>query len=194
MPLVLLNKPYRVLSQFRDAAGRSTLGDFVADNEVYPAGRLDFESEGLVLLTDDGRLQARISQPSAKTLKTYRAQVEGEPSPAQLRKLTGGILLNDGPAKARFARSISEPHWLWPRDPPIRQRRNIPDAWLEIGLTEGRNRQVRRMTAAVGLPTLRLIRFAVGPWTLEGLAPGDTRSISNAQAWRQLRRCRPRES
>ena len=187
MPLVLLNKPYRVLSQFSDASGRPTLRDFVANKAVYPAGRLDFESEGLLLLTDDGRLQARISQPAAKTLKTYWAQVEGIPSPQQVESLVAGIILKDGPAAAASARRIEPPASLWPRDPPIRHRISVPDTWLEIGLREGRNRQVRRMTAALGLPTLRLIRYSVGPWNLDGLAPGACRTISNAQAWRDLR-------
>jgi 23S rRNA pseudouridine2457 synthase len=187
VPLVLLNKPYRVLSQFRDDAGRQTLRDFVQDRTVYPAGRLDFESEGLLLLTDDGRLQARISRPAAKTLKVYWAQAEGTPSREQLASLVAGVMLKDGPAAARFARQVTTPAGLWPRDPPIRHRLNVPDTWLEIGLTEGRNRQVRRMTAAVGLPTLRLIRCAVGPWSLDGLAPGATRSIPTDEAWQQLR-------
>jgi 23S rRNA pseudouridine2457 synthase len=187
MPLVLLNKPYRVLSQFSDAAGRTTLREFVADKAVYPAGRLDFDSEGLLLLTDDGRLQARISQPGAKTLKTYWAQVEGKPSPEQLEALVAGVALKDGPAAAAFARRIDVPAGLWARNPPIRHRVSVPDTWLEIGLLEGRNRQVRRMTAATGLPTLRLIRYSVGPWTLDGLAPGVSRSMSTAQAWRDLR-------
>ena len=190
MPLVLLNRPYQVLSQFRDDSGRPTLRDFVADRTVYPAGRLDFDSEGLLLLTDDGRLQARISEPAAKTLKTYWAQVEGEPSRQQLEALVAGVVLKDGPAAATFARRIAEPAGLWPRDPPIRHRVKVPDTWLEIGLREGRNRQVRRMTAAVGLPTLRLIRCAVGPWTIEGLGPGETRSIPADQAWAELRRSR----
>lgn len=187
MPLVLLNKPYRVLSQFRDAEGRATLRDWVRDKTVYPAGRLDFESEGLLLLTDDGRLQARISQPESKTLKTYWAQVEGRPSEAALDALMAGVRLKDGLATARFARLIPEPAGLWPRDPPVRHRVTVPDAWLEIGLTEGRNRQVRRMTAAVGLPTLRLIRCAIGPWALGGLAPGESRCIPTRTAWQQLR-------
>jgi 23S rRNA pseudouridine2457 synthase len=192
MPLVLFNKPCRVLSQFSDEAGRPTLRDFVADRSVYPAGRLDFESEGLLLLTDDGRLQARISQPGTKTLKTYWAQVEGKPKRDHLERLVEGVVLKDGPARAAFARRIDPPVGLWARNPPIRHRVNVPDTWLEIGLLEGRNRQVRRMTAAVGLPTLRLIRHAVGPWTLRGLRPGETRSMPSAQAWRQLRRNRPR--
>ncbi len=194
MPLVLLNKPYRVLSQFRNESGRPTLRDFVADRTVYPAGRLDFDSEGMLLLTDDGRLQARISQPGAGTLKTYWAQVEGTPSPRQLEALVAGVTLKDGPAAARFARRIAQPDGLWPRHPPIRHRVSVPDTWLEIGLLEGRNRQVRRMTAAVGLPTLRLIRYSVGPWTVDGLAPGETRSIPTVRAWSELRRYRARRS
>ena len=186
MPLILLNKPYRVLSQFRDSDGRACLGDYVEQSEVYPAGRLDFDSEGLLLLTDDGRLQARISEPRSKTVKAYWAQVEGTPSDAQLAKLEIGIKLKDGPARALRACRIDEPDRLWPRDPPIRYRKNVPDTWLDIRLLEGRNRQVRRMTAAVGLPTLRLIRHAIGPWNLDGLAPGDSRVISNKDAWAAL--------
>ena len=174
--LILLNKPFRVLSQFRDSEGRATLADYVDVPGVYPAGRLDFDSEGLLLLTDDGRLQARISEPRSKTRKTYWAQVEGEPTAQQLRQLTDGVQLKDGPARAESARLIDEPAGLWDRDPPIRYRKNVPDCWIEIVLTEGRNRQVRRMTAAVGLPTLRLIRYSVGDWTVDGLAPGEWRS------------------
>ncbi len=187
VPLILLNKPYRVLSQFRDPDGRSTLADYVDVKGVYPAGRLDFESEGLVVLTDDGRLQARISQPGAKILKTYWVQVEGEPAEAQLARLVAGVTLNDGIAAATFARRIDEPDGLWDRNPPIRHRVNVTDSWIEVGLTEGRNRQVRRMTAAVGLPTLRLIRYSIGSWTLDGLLPGDSRTLANETAWRQLR-------
>lgn len=186
MPLVLLNKPYRVLSQFRDAEGRPTLAGLVPAKRVYPAGRLDFESEGLLLLTDDGRLQARISQPGAGTVKGYWAQVEGIPSIEQLEALTQEVQLADGPAAAVSARLVDEPAGLWERNPPIRHRLNVPDRWLDIGLTEGRNRQVRRMTAAVGLPTLRLIRHTVGPWALDGLRPGESRSVPNAAAWRVL--------
>lgn len=175
--LILLNKPFRVLSQFRDRDGRPTLADFVDVPGVYPAGRLDFDSEGLLLLTDDGRLQARISQPRSGTRKTYRAQVEGVPSPAQLEELVSGVTLRDGPARAVSARRIDEPADLWERDPPIRYRKNVADSWIEVVLTEGRNRQVRRMTAAVGLPTLRLIRYAVGDWTVDGLQPGEWRKI-----------------
>ena len=175
--LILLNKPFRVLSQFRDPDGRATLGDFVDVPGVYPAGRLDFDSEGLMLLTDDGRLQARISDPKNKMPKTYWAQVEGRPSADQLHELERGVHLKDGPARAVSARSIEEPAGLWQRDPPIRYRRNVPDSWIEIVLNEGRNRQVRRMTAAVGLPTLRLIRCAIGEWTVAGLQPGEWQKI-----------------
>ena len=173
--LILFNKPFRVLSQFRDPDGRATLGDYVDVPGVYPAGRLDYDSEGLMLLTDDGRLQARISQPQSRTRKTYLVQVEGTPTPEQLAQLLRGVTLKDGAAKAVSARLVDEPAWLWDRDPPIRHRVSIPDRWLEIVLTEGRNRQVRRMTASVGLPTLRLIRYSVGDWTLDGLAPGEWR-------------------
>ena len=192
MPLILLNKPFRVLSQFTDADERPTLGNYVDVKGVYPAGRLDFDSEGLILLTDDGGLQARISQPRSKIIKVYRAQVEGMPSPAQLARLETGVPLKDGNARAVFVREIKEPEDLWPRDPPVRYRKSVPDSWLEIGLREGRNRQVRRMTAAVGLPTLRLIRVAVGPWTVTGLAPGASREIASADAWKLLRQNRAR--
>lgn len=190
MPLALLNKPYRVLSQFRDADGRRTLADFVSEASVYPAGRLDYESEGLLLLTDDGRLQARISQPGSGTIKTYWAQVEGNATTAELETLRTGVTLRDGPAVALSATVLGEPPGLWDRDPPIRQRKSVPDSWLEIAIGEGRNRQVRRMTAAVGLPTLRLIRKSVGPWSLDGLPPGEIRVIDNDAAWAQLRASR----
>ena len=173
--LILFNKPFRVLSQFRDTEGRATLGDYVDVPGVYPAGRLDYDSEGLILLTDEGRLQARISQPKSRTPKTYLAQVEGAPTQEQLARLIRGVKLKDGMAKALSARQVDEPAWLWDRDPPIRYRASIPVSWLEIVLTEGRNRQLRRMTAAVGLPTLRLIRYSVGDRTLDGLAPGEWR-------------------
>ena len=175
--LILFNKPFRVLSQFRDADGRATLGDYVDVPDVYPAGRLDYDSEGLILLTDDGKLQARISQPKARTRKTYLAQVEGAPTQEQLARLIRGVKLKDGVARAVSARQIEEPAWLWDRDPPIRYRASIPDSWLEIVLTEGRNRQVRRMTAAVGLPTWRLVRYSVGDWTVDGLAPGEWKEV-----------------
>jgi 23S rRNA pseudouridine2457 synthase len=180
--LILLNKPFRVLSQFRDPDGRPTLGDYVDVPGVYPAGRLDFDSEGLMLLTDDGRLQARISQPKSRTRKTYWAQVEGTPSDEQLEQLARGVTLKDGPARAESARLIDEPPELWERDPPIRYRASIPDSWVEIVLTEGRNRQVRRMTAAVGLPTLRLVRWSVGDWTVDGLKPGEWREATTRRS------------
>ncbi len=176
--LILLNKPFRVLSQFQDRDGRPTLADFVDVPGVYPAGRLDYDSEGLLLLTDDGRLQARISQPRSGTRKTYWVQVEGRPTAAQLKQLLSGVNLKDGPARAVAARQIEAPAALWERDPPIRYRASVPDSWIEIVLTEGRNRQVRRMTAAVGLPTLRLIRYAIGDWNLDGLAPGEWRKAT----------------
>lgn len=187
MPLVLLNKPFRVLAQFTDDGERSTLADFIDLPGVYPAGRLDYDSEGLMLLTDDGRLQARISQPRSKVAKTYWVQVEGQPLAGQLERLEAGIALKDGPARALAARRIEEPAGLWPRDPPVRYRVNVPEAWLELQLLEGRNRQVRRMTAAVGLPTLRLIRSAIGPWSLGTLRPGESRLLDNRDAWQMLR-------
>ena len=176
--LILLNKPFRVLSQFRDPDGRATLGDFVDVPGVYAAGRLDYDSDGLIVLTDDGKLQARISDPGARTRKTYWAQVEGSPSPELLEQLVRGVELKDGPARAIAARQIESPPNLWERDPPIRYRASVPDSWIELVLTEGRNRQVRRMTAAVGLPTLRLIRYSIGDWTLDGLAPGEWRKAT----------------
>lgn len=187
MPLILLHKPYRVLSQFRDDDGRRTLAEFIAHKGIYPAGRLDYDSEGLLLLTDDGALQARISDPRSATLKTYWTQVEGQASDEQLAQLCSGVKLKDGMATAQFARGIAEPGDLWPRDPPIRFRKSICESWIEMGISEGRNRQVRRMTAAAGLPTLRLIRRSVGPWSLHGLAPGQTRIIDTIDAWEQLR-------
>lgn len=174
--VVLFNKPYGVLCQFSPAgSGKPTLADFVADREVYPAGRLDADSEGLVVLTADGALQARIADPRHKLAKTYWAQVEGLPSPAQLAALAAGVALPGFVTAPAAVRTIAEPAGLWPRVPPIRVRQAIPTAWLELTIAEGRNRQVRRMTAAVGLPTLRLIRQAVGPWTLDGLPPGAAR-------------------
>lgn len=174
--LILFNKPFGVLSQFTDRnAGRPTLADYIAAEGVYPAGRLDYDSEGLLLLTDDGPLHARIADPRHKLPKVYWAQVEGVPDEAALERLRRGVALNDGPTRLAEARTLDEPANLWPRDPPIRYRAAIPTTWIELVLREGRNRQVRRMTAAVGHPTLRLIRWAVGPWTLEGLAPGQWR-------------------
>ena len=186
MPLILLNKPYQVLSQFRDADGRRTVAEFVQQKDVYPAGRLDYDSEGLLLLTDDGKLQARISQPGSKVSKTYWAQVEGDPSQKQLASLREGVDLPDGKATAHTARAMAEPPGLWNRVPPIRFRKSIPDSWIELSISEGRNRQVRRMTAAVGLPTLRLIRASIGPWSLHGLGPGEIRSIATHDAWQQI--------
>ena len=174
--VTLLNKPYGVLCQFSGDGSRPTLAEFIEDRQVYPAGRLDADSEGLVVLTADGPLQARISSPRAKLQKTYWVQVEGEPQATQVATLRSGVDLADGRTRPARVRVMPEPAGLWPRDPPIRVRRAIPTAWLEVVLTEGRNRQVRRMTAAVGLPTLRLVRHGVGPWTLAGLAPGQSRT------------------
>ncbi|WP_134675812.1 pseudouridine synthase [Pseudomonas khazarica] len=175
--LLLLNKPFDVLTQFNDDQGRTTLKDFVDLPGVYPAGRLDRDSEGLLLLTNDGRLQARIADPRHKLPKTYWVQVEGEPSDEQLQQLRSGVTLNDGPTLPAEARRLAEPE-LWPRNPPVRFRKSVPTAWLELVIREGRNRQVRRMTAAVGLPTLRLVRVAIGPWRLEGLQPGQWREVA----------------
>ena len=178
--LLLFNKPFGVLSQFTDrgsATLRSTLSDFIAVKDVYPAGRLDRDSEGLLLLCDDGPLQARIADPRFKLPKTYIVQVEGEPEDADLEQLRNGLDLKDGMTLPADVAHIDEPA-LWPRYPPIRQRKSIPDSWLKITIREGRNRQVRRMTAAVGLPTLRLVRWSVGDWTVEGIAPGQFTQIS----------------
>ena len=172
--LVLFNKPYRVLSQFTDDLDRSTLANFIDVPNVYPAGRLDFDSEGLMLLTDNGKLQAQISHPKHKLAKTYWVQVEGETTPDHLRQLRKGIVLKDGKAMAISAHCIDAPR-IPERNPPIRIRKNVPDSWLELVIDEGRNRQVRRMTAAVGLPTLRLVRCAIGDWSLDGLGSGDYR-------------------
>jgi len=175
--VILFNKPYGVLCRFSaDGSGRPTLADFVRVPGVYPAGRLDADSEGLVVLTADGALQARIADPRHKQEKVYRVQVEGVPTPEQLAALAAGVALGDFVTAPARVRAIAEPAGLWPRQPPIRVRRAIPTSWLEIALREGRNRQLRRMTAAVGLPTLRLVRWAVGPWTLDGLPPGALRA------------------
>lgn len=175
--LILFNKPYDVLSQFTDGAAqtaRPTLSAFLDVPAVYPAGRLDRDSEGLLLLTDDGRLQARIADPRFKLPKTYLVQVEGAPREAALDLLRGGVRLNDGPTRPAQVEQIDPPA-LWPRDPPVRFRKSVPDHWLRLTIREGRNRQVRRMTAAVGLPTLRLVRWSVGDWSVEGIAPGEWR-------------------
>jgi len=185
--LLLLNKPYGVLCQFTPEGGHPSLADFVAVPGVYPAGRLDRDSEGLVALTDDGALQATISQPRHKLAKAYWVQVEGEVGQDALRALERGVELRDGLTQPARARRIGPPENLWPRDPPIRARREIPTSWLELEITEGRNRQVRRMTAAVGLPTLRLVRCRIGPWTIEGLAPGQWREVATEDARVTLR-------
>ena len=173
--VILLNKPYGVLCQFTDREGRPTLADYVRTPGVYPAGRLDADSEGLVVLTADGPLQARIADPRHKLEKRYWVQVEGIPMPDQLEALRRGVDLGDFVTRPAGAAAIGEPPGLWPRDPPIRYRAAIPTSWIEVRLREGRNRQVRRMTARVGLPTLRLVRHAVGDWTIEALSPGTWR-------------------
>jgi 23S rRNA pseudouridine2457 synthase len=185
MVLLLLNKPFGVVSQF--SGSDCTLADHVQEQGVYPAGRLDRDSEGLLLLTDDGKLQARISQPRYKLAKKYWVQVEGTPDSGQLDRLRNGITLKDGRARALSVEIIDAPATLWDRVPPIRERRNIPTHWLDLSIDEGRNRQVRRMTAAVDLPTLRLIRHQVGPWKLAGLRPGELLRIEGQQAWDALR-------
>ncbi|WP_043316238.1 pseudouridine synthase [Microbulbifer sp. HZ11] len=173
--LILLNKPYGVLCQFTDPQGRPTLADFVSEPGVYAAGRLDFDSEGLLLLTADGQLQHRIAHPSNKLPKTYWAQVEGEITDDALLRLCHGVSLKDGDTAPAQARRIPAPD-LWQRHPPIRERKSIPTSWVELTISEGRNRQVRRMTAAVGFPTLRLVRCSIGSWHLDGLAPGEYRT------------------
>ena len=175
--LILFNKPYGVLCQFSaDGSDKPTLADFIKVPQVYPAGRLDTDSEGLLLLTDDGQLQARIAEPRFKLPKTYLVQVEGVPDAAVLEALRGGVQLKDGLTRPAEAQAIPAPD-LWPRDPPIRVRQSIPDSWIKLTLREGKNRQVRRMTAAVGHPTLRLVRWQIGEWSLDGLAPGEWREI-----------------
>ncbi|QLH43544.1 MAG: pseudouridine synthase [Coxiellaceae bacterium] len=172
--VILFNKPYGVLSQFTSQEGAAVLADYSLPAKIYPAGRLDKDSEGLLVLTDNGALQQKISHPRFKLSKTYWAQVEGTPSATALTQLREGIMLNDGLTKPAQVSVLETPD-LWPRIPPIRFRQHIPTSWLEISITEGRNRQVRRMTAAVGLPTLRLVRVKIGHWKLDGLQPGEWR-------------------
>jgi len=172
--VLLFNKPYGVICQFTPEGGHRTLKEFIAVPAVYPAGRLDTDSEGLLVLTDDGRLQTSIADPRHKLPKTYWVQVDGAVEEEAIERLRAGVELRDGPTLPAKARVIAEPA-IWPRDPPIRVRREIPTTWIELEIHEGRNRQVRRMTAAVGHPTLRLVRSRIGPWNLEGLAPGEWR-------------------
>ena len=194
MRLILLNKPFQVLPQFTSADGRRCLRDLLPIRGVYPAGRLDYDSEGLMVLTDFGPWQARLSQPGGPWRKRYLAQVEGVVTEPALAQLRAGVLLSDGPTRPVEARAVPEPDWLWPRDPPIRHRLSVPTGWLELGLSEGRNRQVRRMTAAVGLPTLRLLRTALGPWSVAGLAPGAWREVPRDEAEAALATGRVRSS
>jgi 23S rRNA pseudouridine2457 synthase len=177
--IILLNKPFDVLCQFRASEGRKTLKDFVSIPAVYPAGRLDADSEGLVVLTGDGALQNRISAPEHKLVKTYFVEVEGVATPAAIRLLCEGIDLRDFITQPAQAMAVGEPTWLWPRQPPVRFRKNIPTSWIQISIAEGKNRQVRRMTAAVGFPTLRLIRYSIGDWNIEGLPPGESKEIES---------------
>jgi len=176
--ILLFNKPYGVICQFSRDGMHPTLADYIAVPDVYPAGRLDTDSEGLLLLTDDGKLQHRISDPKHKLPKTYWVQVEGVPDAAALERLRRGVQLKDGLTLPAEASMMDEPAGLWQRDPPVRFRKNIPTSWLALAIREGKNRQVRRMTAAVGFPTLRLIRYAIGDWTLDGIAPGKWSGIN----------------
>ena len=180
--LVLFNKPFGVLCQFTAEAGKRTLAEFITVPEVYAAGRLDADSEGLLVLTDDGALQARIAEPKHKLPKTYWVQVEGEPTDSALEQLRQGVRYADFTTLPCGVRRIETPESLWPRDPPVRFRKEIPTSWLELVLAEGKNRQIRKMTAHVGFPTLRLIRYAVGAVTLDGLAPGDWREFGGGYA------------
>ena len=175
--ILLFNKPFGVICQFSRDGLHPTLADYIVLPEFYPAGRLDTDSEGLLVLTDDGRLQHRITDPRHKQPKTYWVQVEGVPDQAALETLRCGVKLSDFTTQPAAVRLMDEPENLWPRNPPIRERKAIPTSWLELTISEGKNRQVRRMTAAVGFPTLRLIRYRIGEWTLQGLAPGQSRSL-----------------
>lgn len=194
LALLLLNKPYRVLTQFTSNDGKATLRDFVHAPGMRPAGRLDYDSEGLVLLTSSGPLQTTLADPRWKQDKTYFVQVEGEVTEAALAGLRRGVKLNDGMTLPAHAERMDEPSWLWPRDPPIRFRKAIPTDWMKLTIREGRNRQVRRMTAAVNLPTLRLIRWSVGPWSLQGLAPGEWRQVDAAEIKKFMQSARRREA
>lgn len=188
--LLMFNKPFGVLTQFSGEPGDSTLKDYIDVPDVYPAGRLDKDSEGLLLLTNDGPLQAKISEPKFKLAKTYFVLVEGEPTPESLQQLRRGVELKDGPSLPAEVTVEQEPDWLWPRTPPVRVRKSITDSWLKITIREGRNRQVRRMTAAIGHPTLRLIRYQIGPWDINNLAPGswsqaDPTRLQGIAPWRK---------
>ncbi|MEL7023780.1 MAG: pseudouridine synthase [Pseudomonadota bacterium] len=187
MTTLLLNKPFRVLSQFTTDSNKQTLADFIDTPDVYAAGRLDYDSEGLLLLTSDGRLQSRLSNPRFKIEKTYWAQIEMDRAGAErvCEVLVKGVTLKDGPARAQFAEVIASPD-VWPRTPPIRHRESVPASWIALKISEGRNRQVRRMTAAAGAPTLRLIRTEIGPFSLNGLAPGAHARVPDRVAWQRL--------
>jgi 23S rRNA pseudouridine2457 synthase len=184
--LLLVNKPFQVLTQFTSPDGKATLRDIVSAPGMYPAGRLDYDSEGLVLLTNWPALQMKLADPRWKSPKTYFVQVEGQPTAEPIDRLRKGVTLNDGPTRPADAKSVAEPAWVWPRTPPIRFRKAIPTSWIELTIREGRNRQVRRMTAAIGYPTLRLVRWSVGPWSIEGLGPGQSRRVDQGEIERFL--------
>jgi 23S rRNA pseudouridine2457 synthase len=194
MSLLLFNKPYQVLSQFMSTDAKQTLADFLRVPQVRAAGRLDYDSEGLLLLTDDGLLQSRLADPKWKCEKVYLAQLEGIVDESALARLRDGVLLSDGMTLPARADRIDEPDNIWPRDPPIRFRKNIPTSWIRLAIREGRNRQVRRMTAAVGFPTLRLVRWSVGLWTVEGLHPGEYREVARSEVAEFMSKRLPRPS